>query len=221
MAETVNTTLVGNPYWEAVEQHAAPSEWGFDAGALQIGYEHGGPVRRDTVKQFSWTITDPETVDFIAEHAGPRLIDPLAGTGYLAALLDARGVDVIATDLHPCSEDNVWHRDSPLWLPVLAADAVDAVTVHGSDRTLLLSWPPYGEPIGTEVLATYPGDRVIYIGEGDGGCCGDDEMFAALNTGWTEVVNHRPVQWDGMHDFVTVYERSASRLAVPDGEATS
>jgi hypothetical protein len=32
-------------------------------------------------------------------------------------------------------------------------------------------------------------------------------MFDALERDWAETVDHRPVQWFGMHDWVTVYDR--------------
>ena len=80
------------------------------------------------------------------------------------------------------------------------------MTVH-PDRTLLLAWPPYDDPIGEKALTAYAGTRVIYIGEMDGGCCGDDAMFQRLATEWREVAEIRPVQWAGLHDWVTVYDR--------------
>lgn len=202
-----------NPYWSAVADavHVEPKEY-WDPGPKVggLGRISDSLRRHDFTSQYAWTITDPATVAFVAEHAGPRVVDPLAGNGYWAWILGQQGADVAASDLHPADGDgNQWHRGGSVYTPVVRADAVDAVTVHGEGRTLLLSWPPYDDPIGARILAAYRGPRVVYIGEGEYGCCGDEAMWSALESDWTETADHKPVQWFGMHDFVTVYERKA------------
>lgn len=205
-----------NPYWDAVRDHVHEEErhpW--DRGPFVGGYrgDDGAKMytrRHDLTSQYAWTITDPATVAFVTEHCGPSVIDPLAGTGYWAWLLAQHGLDVAASDINPPDGDgNTWHREGNVFVPVVKADAVDAVTVHGDGRTLLLSWPPYDADIGHDVLKAYTGERVVYIGEGSGGCCGDEAMWSALESEWVEVVDHKPVQWFGLHDWVTVYERKA------------
>ncbi len=214
-------TLVSNEFWKLVEPHAKPEPifggltvdllagWRDEAGNLS--YNQPNKVDRfELASRYSWTITDPATVDFIVEHAAPRVIDPLAGSGWWAKLLTERGLDVLASDLEPGASK--WHSHGVV-TPVLTLDAREAVAAHGRDRTLLLSWPPYVDDLGANVVAAYGGNRIIYIGEGEGGCCGDDAMFAAFDTCWVEVAGIRPVQWFGMHDYVTVYERKGA-----DGE---
>jgi hypothetical protein len=58
------------------------------------------------------------------------------------------------------------------------------------------------------MLDHYIGNRIIHIGE-HFGCTADDEFFERLESGWDEVASHRPIQWFGMHDYITVYERKA------------
>lgn len=158
------------------------------------------------MKRYSWTITDPATVAFVAEHSRGRMVDPMAGTGWWGWLLAQVGVDVVSYDLEPGG--NHWHEGQPLHADVRALDGVEAVVLH-SDRTLFLAWPPYDKPTGVDILRAYRGDRAVVIGEGEGGCTGDDALFAELRRRWTEVASHTPVQWFGLHDVVTVYDRSA------------
>jgi hypothetical protein len=215
---------LANPYWDAVRDHVDPtgSLWGTPTvdglgryrtpdGRIDLArWNQEALKRHDFTARYAWTITDPATVDFVIRHAGPRLVDPLAGTGYWAWLLSQAGVDVVAYDQHPPtvdSESNRWHRNVAAHCPVMQGDAVDTVTVHG-DRTLLLAWPPCASPLGADVLRAYAGPRVIYIGEGQFGCCGDDAMFDLLARDWVEVADHVPVQWDGLHDVVRVYHRA-------------
>ncbi len=221
------STLHRNPYWDAVRDHIDPggSLWETPSvgglgryrtgpgGALDVDrWARETPKRTDYVKRYSWTITDPETVAFVAEHSQGRLVDPMAGTGYWAWMLTQAGVDVIAYDINPPALDrdaNPWHRNVEAHLTVSEADAKDSAALH-HDRTLLLSWPPYGFN-ACPILDAYKGDRVIYIGEDEGGCCGDDPMFEAFQCDWTRVAERVPVQWDGMHDIVHVYDRAGAR----------
>ncbi|MEV1315464.1 hypothetical protein AB0J14_05185 [Micromonospora arborensis] len=220
------TTLpagIANPYWDAVRDRVdwAGSLWGTPSvGGIGMYRHSDGRLdgdrwmrealkRSDMVKQYAWTITDPETVAFVAEHSRGRLVDPLAGTGYWVHILGQAGVDAIAYDLNPPSEDherNHWHRHTAGHVAIGEADAKDAVSWHPS-RTLLLSWPPYDDPLGVETVRAYQGGRVIFIGEDWGGCCGDDTLFEVFEREWVKVAEHTPVQWDGMHDIVHVYDR--------------
>jgi hypothetical protein len=207
-----------NPYWDTLADFAryeAYHPW--DKGLFVGGYARDEDRnlnlrRRDLTSDYAWTITAPATVAFVAEHCGPRVIDPLAGSGYWAWLLAQHGADVAASDLNPPNvAANNWHRGG-VWTTVAARDAVEAVR-GSAGRTLLLSWPPYDDPTGAKVIEAYAGDRIVYIGEGDSGCCGGDDMWELLRSGWHEVAEHRPVQWYGLHDWVTVYERGPR----PDG----
>ncbi|QKW15322.1 hypothetical protein [Verrucosispora sp. NA02020] len=216
------TTAIINPYWDALRSQVdtTGSLWDTPSvGGIRSYRQAGGdldadrwareaPKRYDFVNQYAWTITDPDTVSFIAEHSHGRLVDPMAGTGYWAWILTQAGVDVVAYDLNPPvvdSERNHWHRNVAAHVTIGEADAKDSVWWHPS-RTLLLSWPPYGFD-ACPILDAYKGSRVIYIGEEWGGCCGDDGLFQAFERDWVKVAERVPVQWDGMHDVVHVYDR--------------
>jgi hypothetical protein len=205
------SATINNPYWDAVHTYVTADR--FDGAPVidlwPLDKPRSNVERTDMVKRYAWTITDPDTVAFVAKHSNGRIIDPLAGTGYWGWLLAQHGIDAVSYDLNPPEADtehNQWHRNVAAHSTVHRLAAAEAVALH-PDRTLLLAWPPYDEPVGAKVLNAYRGDRVIYIGEGNGGCCGDDDMFAALERDWAETVDHRPVQWFGMHDWVTVYDR--------------
>lgn len=161
--------------------------------------------RETLVNTYSWTVTDPYTVDFVRQHCGPKVIDPMAGSGYWSYLLEQFGVDVMSYDLEP--GENLWHSGK-LWTGIWKMGGVESVKRH-PDRTLLLAWPPMSRA-GYKILSAYQGDRVVYIGE-DGGCCGDGKLFDTFDKGWTRVEGHGPVQWAGIRDYVTVYDRASYR----------
>lgn len=205
---------IHNPYWQAVKDCVETDDL---TGNPVVGYYRldqtveenlaRSPHRQRLVRKYCWTIPDPDTVAFVAMHAQGGLVDPIAGTGYWAYLLAQVGVDVVCYDLNPGKEltTNGWH-DNDLYAEVCAKDCTEAVALH-PDWTLFLSWPPYGQDVGARTLMAYRGKRVIYIGDGHGGATGDDQMHHILDTEWTEADSHLPVQWWGVHDRVTVYER--------------
>lgn len=211
MTQQLDATALANPMWDELRAHVRPGDYPWDDGP-QVGGLGDWELlerRRDLVGRYAWTVTSPETVAFVAQHAGPKLVDPLAGSGYWAFLLAQLGVDVVAFDeAPPASVENNWHMLGVEHVPVAAMDAIGSTNRH-PDRTLLLAWSPYDTTVGHMTLAAYDGDRVIYIGEGWGGCCGDDAMFTSFERDWTEVASHRPVQFLGIHDYVTVYDRKA------------
>jgi hypothetical protein len=56
-------------------------------------------------------------------------------------------------------------------------------------------------------LQNYAGSWLIYIGEDENGCTGDDQFFNELSERWELKKSHRIAQWDGIHDLIFVYER--------------
>lgn len=211
-AADLSLVAADNPYWDAVRADVQDSGMPWRPGPTIGGLGNYEPViRRDAlVGRYAWSVTDPSTVAFVAEHLGPRAIDPIAGSGYWAHVLSQCGIDVIASDIAPPDvAKNGYHKPGVTHFPVTMADAADAVTAHAQDRTLFLSWPTYDDPTGARILAAYQGERFVYIGESGGGCCGGDDMWQAIREDWHEVATHRVVQWYGLNDWVTVYERGA------------
>ena len=213
---------INNPFWEAIKDCVEPDslqgnpvvgEFRSDLSVEECMART--PNRQRLVRKYCWTIPDPDTVAFVAEHAHGGLVDPMAGTGYWAYLLAQVGVDVVCYDLNPGAAlvTNGWHGED-LYAEVCAKDAAEAAALH-PDRTLFLSWPPHARDVGARILVAYKGKRVIYIGQGHGRGTGDDQMHRILDTDWTEVDSRKPVQWWGVYDRVRVYERAFTSYWIP------
>lgn len=205
--------LVDNPYWNEVKDLVKESEFPW-SGGLEVGAPKYGPDERmdwanfvdryQFVPRYAWTITDPQSVAFVAKY-GKRMFDPMAGTGYWAYVLRQLGVDIICYDNDP--HDNPWHGGQGQFTGVMQMDCAESAARH-LDRVMLLAWPPYNVDVGTRAVKAYQGKRIIYIGESDGGCTGDEDMHKMLDNEWRTVACHRPVQWWGVHDYITVYDRA-------------
>lgn len=220
---------IENPYWDIVQKFPGnrieqkyhsrwvpdPYPWAEDSPTMG-----GKPVRRDDLcGKFAWSITDPDSLQFVARVLGEKAVEIGAGTGYYASLLAQMGVDMICYDLFPPQHTGQNHYHSPrnekqdgllgitreVFFDVRSGNHLRAA--EHPDRTLFLCWPPYEGDMAYLALQAYQGSRLVYIGESSGGCTGDDQFFALLDEVWHLVENHTPVQWSGIHDVIEVYER--------------
>lgn len=114
-------------------------------------------------------------------------------------------------DDSPLSGGEWMEKPDPSWraapyVPVIQGDV--NVAARHPERVLFLCWPPYAQDMGVTALRAYTGNSLILIGEGSGGCTGDEEMFDVLDEQWNQV-SYCPshVQWDGINDEMTYWTR--------------
>ena len=196
------------------ERLAALAALGFKAGstppplavlftALQVA-----PLRR----VYSWGVPNDAALACIARFAGATgVVEVGAGTGYWAAALSRRGIDVRAYDAAPvdCAAAHNGHHvlastSPPPFAAVLQRDARNAAAAHPR-RALLLCWPPPEDDeslphgarsMAADALGAYKGATVCYVGEGAPGVEDDappavppatagQAFFNALARDWT------------------------------------
>lgn len=197
-------TVQGNPALEAWrEVYGDGSFSGFDRDLLEISFSDTYTRRAEVTKRYCFAVPTDEALDLIASY-GP-VVEIGAGTGYWAELLRQRGCDVAAYD--------IMGESHAKWFPhglVGHVDVGDAsMAGEHPDRTLLLVWP-YMDAMAFDAATAYAhsgGKRLVYVGEGHGGCTATDEFFDLLREEWTEVAEVSIPQWTGIHDYMTVYER--------------
>ncbi len=188
--------------------------WGKPIGQLTFEEIQGldqRDYRAQSIRRFSFAILTQKTVDFLLPH-GPFL-EVGAGTGYWSHELRKAGAIAIATDPAPYT----WIKHKPLMLypPLEKINATNAVEKYPG-CTLLMVWPSYEEKWAERALSLFHslgGQKLIYVGEGPGGCCADDGFFEVLDLRWEELEEVRIPFWCGIHDSLTIYERKQ------DGEA--
>ena len=164
--------------------------------------------RRELVARFAWAIPGPAALATIADAGA--VVEAGAGTGYWAALLRDRGVDVVATDPAAWS-GNAYHPAGPLWTDVEPVDGVAAVRRH-RDRTLLLCWPPPEDDAASwSVLRAYRGDVLLYVGEGIDGPAGTARFHRELELNWTATDEVAIPTWPGLRDRLTLFARNPVR----------
>lgn len=158
-------------------------------------------ARRELVKRYAWAIPTARVIRQLARFS--PIVEVGAGTGYWAWMLKQAGAHVLPYDLptpEPCQVS------SQRWTELLVGTGQEVADRH-SDCTLFICWPTYDDPWSGEALATYRGSRVVYVGEGSGGCTGDKVFHEMLDTQWEERIRLDIPQWEGIHDAVWVYRR--------------
>lgn len=105
-----------------------------------------------------------------------RLLDPLAGRGWLAKGLREQGVDVIATD------DASWIKKRHTFLTeVEIMDALDAVKKYAEEvDVVLFSWAPSGKLLWKLVKAVHkrnPNATMVFLSEPEPEVSGNDKFY--------------------------------------------
>lgn len=159
-------------------------------------------LRDRFIKQFGFAIPSEEALDACVALA--PLLEVGAGSGYLTALLRARGVDVIPTDPELAYGHIVDHgahcNDME---PLQAKTAIR----RWPGRTVLMSWPaPDRWPLQA-LRAMRPGQHLIMIGEADGGCCANEETWAYIEAAFRFVRSAPIPVWPGLHDRFQVWRK--------------
>lgn len=140
------------------------------------------PESARDVRGVFWRPNDAFIAELAHELQGKRVLEVFAGNGYLAGLLAARGVNVLATSILSGMDAHtmgVYH-------PVEDLDAVQAVAQYHAERDILLmSWPTT-TPRAFLAAARWEqlkGAPVCFIGEFTDynkrhlGGCATDEFF--------------------------------------------
>jgi len=163
-------------------------------------------LRGEMVAQYAWAVPTDQAIDVLVRHS--PVVEIGAGTGYWASLAAAAGCDIICYDITPPGgpEPNCYRH--AIQYHLVEQGGPEMASQH-PDRTLFLCWPPYATSMAAQCLEHYMGNRLILVGEGWGGCTGDDRFFELLD-GWNETFDLDIPRWDGIHDYLRVFERKVA-----------
>lgn len=174
---------------------------------LQSFYNY--TLRMEFIYKYSWSIPCKEAIDMILKYTSGPLYDLLGGTGFWAKTIRNAGRSVIFYDLHKGKYNPYKHVKTHI--PVTRRNALRAAYKFNQLNkpvNVILSWVPYDSTIGEHILNMIPiGSIVIWIGEGQGGCCGTHKTFDIFNNQFKELDSMYLNQWVGLHDSITIYKK--------------
>ena len=156
-------------------------------------------IRSELVCKFSWAIPNEEAIKTLCELE--PLVEIGAGTGYWAWMIRQAGGRINAYDKKP--GNNRWAKGTH----TVVHEGRQRCAKRYPDHALMLGWPMYADPMAAECLELYKGETLAYMGEGYGGCTGDNRFHKLLEERFVETQCVDIPQWYGIHDTLTVWKR--------------
>jgi hypothetical protein len=209
---------VNNPYWEIVRHlpaviHQPLSDLDPDLGITPLSDPAGLPAghRDPLVRRYSWAIPSPGDIAWLKRVLdGRSLVEIGAGSGYWAWQARQAGIDVIAYEPKPVTDND--DVTGPAYTDLERGDH-QAASKH-PDRALLICWPTYDASWAAQTLTAYQGDLLIYIGDDPGGCCADNAFFDELDHAWTQSAGSSPhhITWSGIQSTMTAHRPGPPRM---------
>lgn len=155
-----------------------------------------------------------EIKDFIGQD---QAIEVGAGKGLFTAFLQAMDIKIVGCDPH-CNEKftGTWITNDMdlsdtkdiLYTPVIPFDINTTLENYGHMTNVLISaWGSYN--ISEENCKQFKGQKVIIIGEREGGCtsCGYLQEKCENGDGWELVKEIKIPIFSGLHDSCCLYQR--------------
>lgn len=195
-------------YQELEERSPKNSDWSAPSGNNVMLSCLESSYRNLFVKQYSWAIPCRESIQIIKDFVGADTVLEIgSGSGLWAYLLQASGVNIIATDI-----ENEHRRPAYRYLPIEMIDYHEAIPKYQTN-ILMLCWGDVNP------LRQFKGNKYIYIGEADGCTSGyplDDNYDDSDDS---DNNNNQPVvqwnltkvfpikHWSGIKDKLYLFER--------------
>lgn len=188
---------------------------------LALSYIAGGltilTARDVFIRKYGYWIINQQNVTNLKEFIeNSKVLEVMAGTGYVGKILSNNGIDIISTDNNQWADhfDTIYKRDESI-------DCISAVKKYGKDcDVLMMSCVPFESSIGADTMRLYheinPNGAIIWIGEPEGGACGSDEDFEVMdsigrNEELEKFFNYSFEQFNGMHDEAFIMDPTGKR----------
>jgi hypothetical protein len=105
--------------------------------------------------------------------------------------------------------DEFWPPECNFNNPFLEMDIIDAkdAVMKYPTNALFICWPNSYNDCAFDALKEFKGNKFIYIGEAEGGCCGTHLFFNLLKEEWNLIKKINIPRWRGNMDNLYFYER--------------
>lgn len=161
-------------------------------------------TREKLVVKYAWAVPNASALKKLIEFS--PIVEIGAGTGYWAALANSMGANVVPFDCAPPDREHNHWRHNKTYTKIYKGGP-DTLRLFSKKFNLFLCWPPYDDGMAGECLKNFKGSFLIYIGEGQGGCTGDDFFHNLLSKNWEEKEEIKTPQYSGMHDCMRIFAR--------------
>jgi hypothetical protein len=164
--------------------------------------------RRDFfTTEYGWSVPSKEAIEEIKKFVGgDKVVEVGSGHGLWAKLMQDAGIEINATDYFGGRGAYLVKKEPFTNVEDLTHDR--AISKYGDYNVLMMSWPPLGSPMANETLNRFNGNKLIFIGEDQGGCTADDDFYSNLCENWKSVGSINIPQWYSVHDVLSFWKRN-------------
>lgn len=163
--------------------------------------------RQYFTSKYGWSVPNEKAVEEIKDFvSGDSIIEIGSGYGMWAKIMQDAGISITPTDSFGNRGNYVPHKDKD-FTDIEDLEVTKALEKYGNYNVLMMSWPPCDDPLANNALKSFGGSKLIFIGEGDGGCTGDKNFFNELDANWNEVKYVQIPRWNGIYDALYLYNR--------------
>lgn len=167
-------------------------------------------LRYSFVEKFGFVLLNEKLINVASDFLKDKKVCEIgAGTGWLSHNLQKNNVDIIPIDYKPGLDSDFGFKFNHTNITI--CNGIEYLENNFPD-VILLSWPDYDTSFASQILEKMkPGQTLVYIGEGYGGCTGDDRFFdllnkkTQLNEKITDKLQEHSLSWSGVHDTWYVY----------------
>lgn len=138
-----------------------------------------------------------------------NILEVGAGTGFLSYQLQKLDLHVTAIDQ---KIQNNTYGFQKTYFDIIEDDAIDFLKNHSEFDLIIMSWPNYNTSFAYNILKNMrPKQKLLYIGEGFGGCTANDHFFdllteKAIELPETNLLQNYSNSWPSIHDLPFLYE---------------
>lgn len=176
---------------------------------FNVGLYH---KRWSSIRKYGFAVPTYEaiaTIDSCCIHPyADNIIEIGAGTGYWTYLLQQLNRRTRAFDPAP---GGTTRSPYSFWKSWARVEKDDHTVLHrlpeAKSAVLVMIWPDYDVDWPAQALEAFPGQVLVYIGEGFGGCTGNERFHDILAKDWKAMDSKRIPQWPGIHDHLEIYRR--------------
>lgn len=170
--------------------------------------------REKVISIQGFSLLTEQWVSLFATWIGNRkCLEVMSGCGSLAYALKNKGIDIIATDNNSWCKNIKskinWIATDNVWCDIEEIDCVEAIEKYGSEiDIIIISWA-YMDSNSYKCLLKMreknPNAVMVYIGEGYGGCTGNDDFYDAIEVVEDQnidAINEVYPTWFGIYDRI-------------------
>lgn len=174
-------------------------------------------IRKEYISRFGFYLISQPFLNTCADlFQDMNILEVGAGTGFLSQQLKNLNLNISAVEQNIHNNSYGFNHS---YFDLIEDNAIDFLKHHSEFDLIIMSWPNYNSSFAYDILKNMrPKQKLLYIGEGYGGCTANDQFFDLLEKRTvklpeTNLLQQYSSSWSGIHDFPFLYEIKSNKYS--------